>query len=301
MNFRSYRPTLDDSGRRIDRIVRRFLPNVPLSGIYRFLRKGLIRVDGKKISPSFLVPENCSIEIAETIIPGISDNSFEKPLTCSLEILLETPEILFINKPKGIPVHGPGGLTQMIPKSNAEKASLSFKTGPLHRLDKDTTGIIAVSRSLSGARWFSSGIASGQFGKYYLGLAQNTLNLPAEWHDIDEMGKKMITHVVPLASSKDKYGQFYTLVQYCIVTGRKHQIRKQTNLHGFPLWGDTRYGGRKTQNGYLLHAWQLHFPENRLTDLPKRIAAPLPESAKTALLSLFTQNVLAMLDTGNVY
>lgn len=315
MDFRSYTITKDDSGRRIDRVVRRFLPELSLSAVYKLLRKGLIRVDEKRISPDFHVEEGSSLSLAAFLFspqdgpaaePQVPPNSAPSAAPLSVDIVLETPDLLFVNKPAGIPVHGEGGLDSLIPSSERAERSLSFRTGPLHRLDSGTTGLIAFSRSLEGARWFSEAIRAHRTEKYYLGIARGRLDREQEWQDAADDGKPMITFAAPVARSKSAFGDF-TLVRYRIVTGRKHQIRIQSARNGHPLAGDRRYDGHSGSGisgfsgSYFLHAWQLRFPEDRLPSLPDCLVAPLPAAFRTMIAKLFGPDALAHIDNGELY
>lgn len=300
MKFTEYIVTKNDSGRRLDRILRRMLPDVPLSKIYQLLRKGLIRIDGKRIAPEVTVTENSVISIAD-----VSDTQTKKHLpeasVCAVytpTILLETPDLLFVNKPAGIVVHGDGGLNTLVPQSAGAKDSLSFRSGPLHRLDRDTTGIIAFSRTLVGAQWFSTGMRDHLFAKYYVGIVEGELQKKAEWIDYDEEDKKMITFAKPLALC---LSNLRTLVLFKIITGRKHQIRKQSFKHGYPLWGDSLYGSDMKTGEFFLHAWQLHFPKNRLPELPICLVAPLPDLFLSVISSDYPKYVLAHIELGELY
>ncbi len=309
MNFKTYSLSKDDDGRRIDRILRRFLPDMPLSGVYRLLRKGLVRVDGKRVSPEFKVSEGGEIQIADSLVSG-SGAGFSREETLAPEsrdrdeyeewILLETPDLLFINKPAGIPVHGTGGLSELIPQSSSGKESLSFRTGPLHRLDLGTTGIIVFSRSLAGARWFSEAISTHEIGKLYLGIAEGRLPPESRWVDTDENGKRMETVATALATSGHAGVGYLTLVLFRILTGRKHQIRKQSSSNGHPLSRDRRYGGHGAGDFYL-HAWKLRLPESRPVSLPEEITAPLPGRFASRIAELFGDNALAHIEGGELY
>jgi 23S rRNA pseudouridine955/2504/2580 synthase len=138
-------------------------------------------------------------------------------------------------------------------------------------------------------------------GKYYLGIVRGRVSSSFEWRDIDDDGKEMITLVAPVAGAQNESGTYTSLLQYRILTGKKHQIRKQSEIHGCPLDGDSRYGGGKRDSGYFLHAWQLHFPEDRPAGIPEFIAAPLPRDMRVQIGLVFGENVLAKLDTLNVY
>lgn len=316
MDFRLYTITKDDSDRRIDRVVRRFLPKLSLSAVYKLLRKGLIRIDAQRVSPDFHVQEGSELKIAAFLFspqnPEIRSESphlDEKTLPSKIpvDIILETPDLLFVNKPAGIPVHGEGGLDRLIPPSTNAEKSLSFRTGPLHRLDSGTSGLMAFSRSLEGARWFSDAIHEHRMEKYYLGIARGRLERNEEWRDATEDGKSMITFAVPVACSRPAQREMHTLVRFRIVTGRKHQIRIQTARHGHALAGDRRYDATPTVDSrrygpsYFLHAWQLAFPPERLHDLPDVLVAPLPTSFRKAIADFFGEDVLAHIDNGELY
>lgn len=304
MDFVAYRITENDAGRRIDRVARRFMPDVPLSGIYRYLRKGLIRINGKKAQPDMKLPLDGTIDIAAVIMSTDQDNRDKRKEVEGRgepDILFLSRDIMFINKPCGIPVHGEGGLDRLIPPSEAELTSLSFRSGPLHRLDKGTSGIIAVSRTLYGAQWFVSNLSGHRLGKYYLGIVRGELSGEAQWSDTDTSGKEMETSIRPVCPPGILDGRPVSLVLFRIRTGRKHQIRKQSSSRGFPLYGDRRYGGGMTPGGYFLHAWQLVFPPDRPDDIPETLTAPLPDCFCTVIGQAFGDNVLAKLETLKVY
>jgi 23S rRNA pseudouridine955/2504/2580 synthase len=316
MDFRKFRITKDDEDRRLDRIVRRFLPDMPLSALYKQMRNGFIRVDGKRIKPEFHPHEGSELWIAAAItventsapvISAVQDTSIPDPAmpissNSNPFTILETSDLLFINKPAGIVAHGDGGLDQLVPQSVSGRESLSFRTGPLHRLDRNTSGLLAFSRSLAGARWFSAGIQNHAFEKYYLGIAEGLMAGPAEWNDTDTEGKTMRTIAVPLAK-KDSGTGIHTLVRYRIITGRKHQIRIQSSRHGHPLAGDVLYGGKKRKdfNHYFLHSWQMLFPQGRLPGIPEKIVAPLPAEFESTILEFFGEYILAYIGQGDLY
>lgn len=299
VEYTQYIVTEDDEGKRLDRVIRRLLPDLPLSGIYRLIRKGVVRVEGKKAGQSCALIRGMKISVPVSCIDTSTSITVPKSRTEGWEsmILLETKDLLFINKPAGIPVHGDNGLDRMIPVSSASKASLSFHSGPLHRLDQGTTGCIAFSRTLEGARWFSSGIKDKRIGKMYIAILDGLLITKDRWIDHDEEGKQMISQVIPLATS-DK-GK--TLALFFIETGRKHQIRKQAAHHGYPLEGDIRYGQRSSCGRYYLHAWSLRFPDDRPMDLPSILEAPIPHEFTQRVADLFTKEVLAHFDFPAIY
>lgn len=320
MDFDRHSVGPDDAGRRVDRILRRYLPKVPLSGIYRLIRKGLVRLDGTRVTPDTAASLGSELWIAridlgatsgpvspETVregapqpprTGGTSQNASRLPYS----VLLETPDLLFVLKNPGVPVHGKGSLDALIPQSRAARESLSFRSGPLHRLDRGTSGLIVFSKTLNGARWFTSLVAKREAVKQYYGIMIGTLEGEREWYDEGADGKGMITFVTPLATRSGSRPR--TLALFRILTGRKHQIRYQCARHGFPLEGDQRYNpaGESVQGGYYLHAWRIAFPEGeRLEEVPSEVTAPLPARFVSRLEELFGKEALARLEAPTLY
>jgi 23S rRNA pseudouridine955/2504/2580 synthase len=315
MEFTKFTITGEDADRRIDRIVRRFLPDIELSRVYQLVRKGLIRVDGKKVDPSDRSLAGQELWIANGILLNSDKNDVPQagsgpqqtanPASVTehnrLSVIFENEDLLFINKAASISVHGENSLEKLVPQAETAKHSLSFRTGPLHRLDKETTGILAFSRSLNGARWFSSAIEQRELEKYYLGIAEGCIPETVTWRDTEEDGKAMVTIAEPVARGLAQNNE-YTLVRFRIITGRKHQIRVQSAKHGHPLAGDTRYGSERREDGsYFLHARELVFPANRIQGLPDRLFAPIPDRFARRIAALFGAESLAVLERGVVY
>lgn len=330
MDFVHFKAGENDDGRRLDRIIRNFLDEKSLSLLYKSLRKGLIKLNGKKCRGDEKVQKDDDIQIAEFLTKNSEETSGEmnkkrlenekkcRPLDDKI-ILFRNEDLLVLNKPYDLTVQGGGGKTSLAEMVQGdyefyhqEKDSLSFKCGPLHRLDRKTSGIIVFSQSLKGARWFSNAIKNHSARKIYLGICQGNLKQNETWNDeivnlagnenfktvkINEKNsakapeknaKTAVTHAFPLA-----HGKFWqtdvTLVKYEIETGRKHQIRAQSSFHGFPLIGDTAYGGQKIDHkkygrDFFLHAAELDFPqENKFENLPEKITCPIQDDFKNFL------------------
>jgi 23S rRNA pseudouridine955/2504/2580 synthase len=178
--------------------------------------------------------------------------------------------------------------------------SLSFRPGPLHRLDRPTSGIIVFSSDLSGARFFSAMLREGRVKKQYLAVADGIIEKAGTWEDelfrdtslrktlktagdaAGMNGGKALTMVRPLAS--DAGG--HTLILVETVTGRTHQIRAQAAVRGHPLSGDGKYGGSPQKGGFLLHAWKIGIPRADGKD-PIRLTAPLPPRFTQRIAGLF--------------
>ena len=321
MDFTHFTAGNDDDGRRLDRILRRLLPQENLSSLYKSLRKGLIKVDGKKSQPSSLVKSGSDIQIASFILEEKtapqSDTKSEEKKTSPLDpaiIIFRNEALLFLNKPYDIPVQpSPNqkiqSLSQIVQSDfeiTQNNQSLSFKSGALHRLDRKTTGILAFSQNLQGARWFSQKIQSHQIKKIYLAIIQGHLPQKEKWLDKisrqeedikspknsfktvkvsknleQDEGKIAITTVSPLSYGTYK-NQPVTLASFNIETGRTHQIRSQSSSHGYPLLGDKAYQGlpleAKYGQDFFLHAFQIQLPQDNPFSLPKLLQAPLPKA-----------------------
>lgn len=314
MEFIRYEIHENDADRRIDRILRRVLPGLPLSAIYRLIRKGGVRLNGARVQPGTLCPDGSVLEIDRrqagmhtkdsrdaAAPPENPDNrTAEAEKRFAERILLETKDLFFLNKPAGTAVHGADSLCAYIPHY-MQAESLSFRSGALHRLDKNTTGILAFSRTLEGARWFSRNIQEKTIGKFYAGILESRGKTLTEgtWLDAPPAAaanrqspggaaKGMETDVIPVAASRNRI-----LALFRIHTGRKHQIRRQAAARGFPLAGDTRYGGSPQEGGYFLHAVRMVFPEQRPEGLPEVLSAPFPERFIREADRLFGKNILA--------
>jgi 23S rRNA pseudouridine955/2504/2580 synthase len=303
----------DDGGRRLDRILKSLLPGVPLSAIYGGLRRGRIRVNGKKAKPDARVEEGDLIAIEEGLLGPKSQNKGERSLESQEKkaeaarrrldgrIAFEGRDLLFIDKPKGMSAHGEGGLDLVVREALAQRMteSLAFSPGPLHRLDRNTSGLITFPKSMAGAQVFTELLREGQVRKRYLALLEGRLEEEASWEDLiarDEEDR--VSRVSPegspaLALARPLVrGSSSTLALIELRTGLTHQIRVQASSRGLPLEGDVKYGGRRSANGYLLHAWLLDFAEPPFEDIPRRVIAELPEEAMSRLASLFGREAL---------
>jgi len=296
----------DDAGRRLDRILRKSLPDYSLSLIHRLLRQGKVLVNGKKASPDDRVESSAIIQLKSSVnhdVKKINDKSRAAPPTLPLpEILWRGSGIIVFNKPPGLASHGEASLDTLVKTWLTGKlpASLSFKPGPLHRLDRPTSGIIAFSESLQGARLFSRLLRERKVKKTYLAIVEGSISGNEEWQDElsrDTSLKKTFagdktdqtrnasTIVKALASNGS-----YSLIEAHIVTGRTHQIRAQAASHGHPLAGDVKYGSRRIPGGgFFLHAWKMELKEG-FEGFPQPLIAPLPEAFRSRIGILFKQD-----------
>jgi 23S rRNA pseudouridine955/2504/2580 synthase len=275
----------NDSGRRLDRILRKRFPAFSLSFINRLLRKKKVLVNGHTRDGGYRVASGDRIEIktvADSVPPDPVPPQMETPPLC---IIYEDDDLLVVDKPAGILTHGileNESLASIVAAYLADKipASLSFRPGPLHRLDRNTSGLVVFGKSLKGAQFFTQATQSGRVTKYYLALVDGVMEKEAVWEDYlvrdkakkitraagdhgqetKASAKKAVMRVWPIkAESKTEDGA--TLIEAEISSGKTHQIRVQCGIHGHPLRGDKKYGGsfQKTgqKTGYFLRAYKI--------------------------------------------
>lgn len=305
MDFKEFYTGANDNNRRLDKVLRIFIKTQPLSAIYKYLRKGLIKVNDKKSTPEYKITAGDKISIAAFILQNsVEDHAPEENSVVQLpEIVFENQHIIIFNKPVDLAVHGENSLEKnylnFYNANNNSEHSLSFKPGPLHRIDRMTSGLIAFSKSIDGAHWFSEAIKTHVIQKKYFTVLSGKLENEQEWTDYikspDDNLKSF--HKVEISSKRlsDEYkiaetivkpvvwgnykNQTLTVAEIQIKTGRQHQIRAQSSYHKFPLFGDTAYNGQKNPvfNNFFLHAFCLMVPADNPLELPAEIKAPLPK------------------------
>ena len=288
--------------------------------MYAAIRKGLVRINGKRVALNYRTAVGDTLSIAASLLPAgkpllppapvQTNHNRLHPKKASgrqayphvdIPALLKTIDLLIVNKPAGIPVHGNYSIDTLLSdawaqispdmspavgSTNNPPQSLSFKPGPLHRLDKDTTGILCFSRTLAGAQWFSQCLREKTVDKYYLGVVRGIM--PSQLITADDEGGKTMTQCYSIEYNKDIDA---SLMLFKLITGKKHQIRKHTMQKGHPLAGDRKYRGGNLLPGcthYLLHAWRLYFPALRPMDIPACIEAPIFSEMETCLNRYFS-------------
>ena len=260
---------------RLDRWFRRNISEVPQSLIEKNIRKGNIKVNNKKEKSSYKLKN-----IDEIIICNINFTSnkhkrkkekytaTKKDLSLSSSIFIENNEnFVVINKPAGIAVQ-PGTKSRKnildIQRSTKEFAgSLPYT---VHRIDKETTGVLVVAKNRKYAQLFTSLFRIRKIHKTYLGIVlgefqknKGTLRDELFYYEGEKKIKTLaITHYTVLDCNSN-----YSLLKLNPETGRKHQIRKQLLIHGNPVLGDTKYGISLKQPGkkniLMLHAYKINF------------------------------------------
>ncbi len=322
MKFKEFPIGKDDIDRRIDRVVRKFLQDTPLTIIYKNIRSGFIRVNNKKVKNEYRMQEHDVLFLEENFFNNSKierkDYMFSNK-TPFYETIFKNDDILIINKPVGVNVQSVTkddiSLDKIIKSdfiaSNKSKESLSFMPGPLHRLDKNTSGLLAFSQSLHGARVLTEAFQNHSIKKTYICILKGKLETKLDLeHSLQKKSVKKGFVTVEVSDSGTgtlaktrvypiEYGMYknesITFAKVIIETGRTHQIRSQCSTVGFPLLGDTAYGYTGSAKDFFLHAYRLDFNIECNLEIPDFLIAKLPKS-----FSDFLENYLQSLDFNHI-
>ena len=277
---------------RLDKIVSKLEEKLSREAIQRMIKNGKILVNGKLQKPSYKTAVDDVITIEEELPQEID----LKPQEMPLDIIYEDNDILIINKEKGIVVHpGNGNIDGTLANAVMAlcKGSLSgiggkIRPGIVHRIDKDTSGLIIIAKNDNAHINLSKQIQNREVKKTYIALVRGnvkeneaTINMPIGRSTKDrkkmavtKTGKEAITHFKVLKRYLE-----YTLLEVNIETGRTHQIRVHLSQIGYPIVGDEVYSNGKNPfnvKGQMLHAAKLTF-KHPTTNKEVTFEAPLPK------------------------
>lgn len=286
---------------RLDKALSLILTSTSRSKIQDYIDNGLILVNSKKEKASYKLRENDEISIDE--FP--SEKYDLEAEDIALDIVYEDDDIIVINKPKGLVVH-PGAGNYSGTMANALKfhsdslstVSGEFRPGIVHRLDKDTAGLLIVAKNDEAHAFLSSQLSDHTLGRNYYALVlgnivENEGKIIAPIGRDDKYRQKMAVDLRDgkYAETKFKVVERFnnvTLVDCALKTGRTHQIRVHMNYIGHPVIGDPLYGkgNRKLyDDGQLLFAYKIHFIHPK-TKKEMEFSVPLPKYFLDILSSL---------------
>jgi len=298
----------DEAGQRIDNFLRTQLKGVPKSMIYRILRKGEVRVNKKRIKPEYKLEAGDEVRIppvrvAEREEAAVSPK-LAKVASLADAIVYEDEHILVMNKPSGTAVHGGSGLSfGVIEGLRALRPEARFLE-LVHRLDRDTSGILLVAKKRSALRSLHEQLREKGMQKDYLALVRGqwpshlkVVQAPL-LKNILQSGERVVRVSSEGKPSETRFKveeryEIATLVKASPVTGRTHQIRVHTLHGGHPIAFDDRYGDREFDrqlagtglNRLFLHAAALRFTHPHTGEV-MRMEAPLDEQLKHCLAQL---------------
>ena len=265
-----------NEGLRIDKYLSFEIEELSRNKIQKLLENGHILVNQKSVNNNYKVSLGDKIEILDTKSVEIPDLL---PSDIPVDIVYEDDDLLVINKKSGMVTHpAPGNYENTLVNALLYKYNLSndsIRPGIVHRLDKDTSGLMLVAKNDYTHDKLSKMIQDKVVERYYLALVEGTFN--HETGTIDApIGRDPINRekqIVTANNSKKAITHFkvlkryanYTLIECKLETGRTHQIRVHMNYIKHPVVGDPLYG-KKIKNsdfGQLLHSYKIRFPHPR--------------------------------------
>lgn len=298
-----------DDGARLDRWIRRHHPQITQGKLQQGLRKGWIKLDGKKTKSDARLEAGVTVSIAPVLLALESAAPQKKAQKLTEKqiqetramVIYEDEHCLVLNKPAGLAVQGGSGITDSVDaRLDALKGRSGERPRLVHRLDKDTSGALLLAKTGKDATFLTKAFAGKEVKKIYLALAvglpdprTGKIDLPlskqggegAEKMGADEEdGKRAITlyHVADHALNR------LCLVELAPVTGRTHQLRAHMAAIGHPILGDGKYGGKdafipsmELGRRLHLHAWRIMLPSLGLD-----VTSPLPEHIRASFKEL---------------
>lgn len=288
-------------GNRLDKVITLLDSDISRMMVKKLLDEKKILVNKKSEKASYKVKLNDTIEVQEVEAKEIDLKAEDIPL----DILYEDKDIIVVNKEKGMVVHPANGnldgtlVNALMAKCQDSLSGIGgeIRPGIVHRLDKDTSGVIVVAKNDKAHINLSEQIKNKEMKKTYICLVRGnvpndeaTIDMPIARSKkdrkkmaVDKDGKNAVTHFKVLKRYKG-----YTYLKVNIETGRTHQIRVHLSHIGYPIVGDEVYSNGKNPfgvKGQMLHAKELEFI-HPITGKQMRIEAPIPEYFNKVLETL---------------
>ncbi|QIA27804.1 RluA family pseudouridine synthase [Thermaerobacter sp. PB12/4term] len=337
MARRRYVVTAADEGQRLHRLARRWLEDVPLSAVFRMLRQGHITVNGRRAPRDTVLRAGDVVEAEVVDAPpkqaarGITPPSrpagprggaagssrpprSPAPVLHEPRVVYEDEHLLVVDKPAGLLTHGAGSrreytLLDWVRDELARRGTLPagalYQPSPGHRLDRNTSGLVAFGKTRQGAARLAEWMRSGAAVKEYLAVVRGRPPEGLLQHQLQRDRRSRVTRVLPVSGAQEQpaspaeireaagekapgagektrsaslhltvlaASRGYTLCRIRLLTGRTHQIRTQLAAVGHPLAGDRKYGGPRVGglDRPALHCHRLVLPGGM------ELVAPLP-------------------------
>lgn len=278
-----------NENQRVDKFVRKVLKNAPLSFIYKLFRKKDVKVNDKKIDIDYKLKENdvLKIYVSEQQLDDFKNKVNLKIVEFCHEIIYEDENILIINKPSGLLVHGDNKnkketltndvLNYLYSKGEYDNDSY-FTPSPAHRLDRNTSGIIIFGKNSAVLHDLMELLQDkSKIEKEYIALVVGNINkegvIDAPLLKIEKLNKVVVSNDIGSKKAITKYYPYknlkdYTLLKVNLLTGRTHQIRVHLSYINHPIVGDKKYGNIKVNkifeekyglDSQFLHAYSIKF------------------------------------------
>ena len=289
----------NDTGQRIDKLLPEYNSDWSRTQIQDWIKENLVKVNDKVIKSNYKTKMNDYIVVTEKEIVEADI----QPENLNLDIFYEDDDVAIVYKPKGMVVHPSAGHYTgtlvnglMYQMKNLSGINGEIRPGIVHRIDKDTSGLLMVAKNDIAHRSLVNQLVNKTVTRKYVALVHG--NIPHDYGTIDapigrnkndrqsmdvvDDGKDAITHFNVL-----EHFDKYTLIECILETGRTHQIRVHMKYIGFPLVGDPKYGPKKTMaiGGQALHAGVIVF-EHPITHENIEKSAALPDDFEQLLAEL---------------
>lgn len=283
---------VEESGKRLDAYITSIDSEITRTAAQRLIEQGNILVNGEKKKTAYKVSNGDIITIEKEEPKEIELKAQNIPI----DVIYEDDDIIVVNKPKGMVVHPANGnpdgtlvnAIMAICKDSLSGIGGEIRPGIVHRLDKDTSGLLIVAKNDKAHVNMSEQIKNHEVKKTYIALVRGvvkeneaTIDMPIGRSTSDrkkmaviKTGRNAVTHIKVLK----RYNK-YTLLQVNIETGRTHQIRVHLSHIGYPIVGDYTYSNGKNEFGVVgqcLHAKCLEF-KHPITGAEMKLEAPLPK------------------------
>lgn len=272
------------SGQRIDNFLITKFKGVPKSFVYRILRKGEVRVNKKRVKPDYKIVDGdeirlppAKIEVNPVVIPS---NNLKIVQLLGNSIIFESEELLIVNKPAGIAVHGGSGVDYGVIEALRSLRKDLHYLELVHRIDKETSGCLMVAKKRSALRNLHEQLREKTIHKQYWALVRGKWSNRVKFIDeplvknVIQSGERMVFVSKAGKPSKTLFKiikEFTksTLIEASPLTGRTHQIRVHTSYATHPIAGDLKYGDRDFDkemkilglSRMFLHAFRITFNE----------------------------------------
>ena len=296
--MKEYIVSQEEKGKRLDTYIPSVDTDITRTSAQRLIEDGNILVNGKNAKVSYKIQENDKISVEIPEPKQIELKAQDIPI----EIIYEDSDIIVVNKPKGMVVHPANGnpdgtlvnAIMAICKDSLSGIGGEIRPGIVHRIDKDTSGLLIVAKNDNAHVKMSEQIKNHEVKKTYIALVRGvfkeneaTIDMPIgrsasdrKKMAVNKNGKDAITHIKVL-----KRFDKYTLLKVNIETGRTHQIRVHLSHIGYPIVGDYTYSNGKNEFdviGQCLHAQKLEF-KHPITQKDMCLEAELPQYFKDIL------------------
>lgn len=281
----------NEGGQRVDKFLRKLLSDMPLSAIYKAIRKKDIKLNGGKVKEDYFLQEGDIIELSQYVKFETKKTEFIRVDSAGLKITYEDENMLLVEKWPGVLVHsnsnnGEATLTDYVLSYLNEKGEyrpedeVTFTPAPCNRLDRNTSGIVIFGKNFESLKLLNEMIRDRSIDKYYIALVKGRIkeglheayihkdeenNFSKIYNEGGKDRKKISMRVKVIESVG-----IYSLIEIELITGRSHQLRAHLAHLGNPILGDSKYGDKKVNSFYhnkyglsyqFLYAYKVIFKE----------------------------------------